>query len=77
MVINYIVIALLGYFAYGDFAQAPVTLNLPRDGVTTFANLCLLVHVVRGPAGRLDRGCGRATALDTAASPGGGGELGR
>ncbi len=31
----------LGYYAYGNAVKAPITLNLPEDGLSIFTNVCL------------------------------------
>mmetsp|Transcript_11549 Transcript_11549/g.35303 ORF Transcript_11549/g.35303 Transcript_11549/m.35303 type:complete len:435 (+) Transcript_11549:323-1627(+) len=47
MFLNYIVVAGLGYLAYGSTVKSPVTMNLHGSyRVSLVAHLCLLVHVL-------------------------------
>ncbi len=36
----------LGYFTFGGSVTAPITMNLPHDGLGVFTNVCLLLHVM-------------------------------
>eukprot|EP00730_Choanoeca_flexa_P000149 TRINITY_DN10068_c0_g1_i1.p1 TRINITY_DN10068_c0_g1~~TRINITY_DN10068_c0_g1_i1.p1 ORF type:complete len:500 (+),score=98.61 TRINITY_DN10068_c0_g1_i1:103-1602(+) len=45
MFINYAIIGFVGYAAYGNAVQSPITLSLPPDGVSIFTNILLLLHV--------------------------------
>eukprot|EP00045_Choanoeca_perplexa_P010038 m.100428 g.100428 ORF g.100428 m.100428 type:complete len:490 (-) comp15124_c0_seq1:37-1506(-) len=45
MGINYALIGFVGYAAYGNTVQNPITLSLPPDGASIFTNIMLLLHV--------------------------------
>ncbi|RKP07202.1 transmembrane amino acid transporter protein-domain-containing protein [Thamnocephalis sphaerospora] len=42
----YMVIAIPGYLAYGDQAQSPIFLNLPKGAATTSATILITIHVI-------------------------------
>lgn len=44
--LNYALVGYLGYLTFGGSVTAPITMNLPHDGLGVFTNVCLLLHVM-------------------------------